>query len=273
MIVLNFGDWRATIEPELGGSILSLTFRGQPVLRPTNAVGDVRATACYPTIPYANRIAHGKFSWGGKTYKLPFNTPSSPHPIHGVGWRQPWSVGQQGESACDLLLDFKPDNEWPFPFAAKQRIALGATGLSVRVTLTNKALQDAPLGFGFHPFFVARGGDRINFTAKGIYKNSADLLPDGFIAKGPGWDLKVDERPLDNDFGDWGGEALITADKGPTFLLVADMPMLRIYTPVKQPYFAVEPVSHGADAINRGGMPPIKPGESVTGRMVISAVA
>ena len=65
MIALAAGDWRATLKPERGGAMLTLDWRGRPVFRPTpEDATDILETACFPLVPYANRIADGRFHFG-----------------------------------------------------------------------------------------------------------------------------------------------------------------------------------------------------------------
>ena len=65
MIRLRAGDWRAVVDPDLGGSIAELTWRGRPVLRTTAPVADdPLLTACFPLVPYARRVAGGRVGGG-----------------------------------------------------------------------------------------------------------------------------------------------------------------------------------------------------------------
>ena len=86
-------DWRATLLPDLGGAIGSLAFKGHEILRPTPAgASDVLQTACFPLVPYANRIAHGRFTFDGAVIQLPVPARFAPHAIHGIGWQRAWGT-------------------------------------------------------------------------------------------------------------------------------------------------------------------------------------
>ena len=262
-ITLAAGDWTAQIAPAIGGAVLSLTHEGEPILRPTPPEAvvdrDVRLSAGYPMIPYANRIDHGRFSFAGETHQLDTNFIGAPHSIHGLGWRRAWSVEAATSHACTLGLRHQPsaaDPDWPFSFEARQRYVLTHHGLTIRMSVTNLEPGPAPAGLGFHAFFRRRSGEALTFGSKGAWLNGADMLPSRWAA-GEAWNY-ADGRVLgpdavDNDFFGWGGMALMTAPGAPTIRMRAGRAfgVLRLYTPLDCDFYAVEPVSHLANAINR----------------------
>ena len=85
---------RVEIAPATGGAIASFTFDGQHVLRPTPpASDDVRGHACWPLVPYSNRIADARFTFAGRACALAqeFRRPLR---IRSTAWagsgRGPW---------------------------------------------------------------------------------------------------------------------------------------------------------------------------------------
>ena len=99
---LALGKARVELAPEVGGAIAEFTFAGVDVLRPTppdaRTAGDVRAHACYPLVPYSNRIANARLAVAGGTVELARNFGDHPNSIHGVGWQRPWRVvGHDGD--------------------------------------------------------------------------------------------------------------------------------------------------------------------------------
>jgi aldose 1-epimerase len=285
-IRVSFEPWRAELAPHIGGSILTLTHGSRAVLRPTpdDAVAQlaVRRTACFPLVPYANRIAEGRFQWDGRDYRLAENFPDSRHPLHGVGWRRPWDVVSADESTCRLRLEHRPragdEEDWPFAFDAEQAIALSGTGLRVSLSVTNTHEAAAPLGLGFHPLFARRGGERLIFQASAAWRNGADMLPASRVS-GDLWEHSrgqaVGAQNLDNDFVGWQGTARIESAHFPAIRISASptLSCLRVFTPPDKDFFAVEPVSHSTDAINHGDAADVLrvlPGASVSGSMTLS---
>jgi aldose 1-epimerase len=273
-LALACGPWTCEVSPLVGGAIISLARDGVPVLRPTpDAVvegHDVRHTACYPLIPYANRIANGRFDFAGQSYELASNFPG-PHTLHGVGWRRGWRTLRAEAALCEIALDHGPDADWPFDFAARQRFELSAAGLAVTIAVTNIADRPAPAGLGLHAFFLRRPGERLAFRSAGAWTNGVDMLPAAEV-RGGAWDF-ADGReivePLDNDFFGWDGAARLSALGAAVTTLGADPAFghLRVYTPAGRDYYAVEPVTHGADAINHperpGAMAILAPGATL----------
>jgi aldose 1-epimerase len=282
---LSFEDWRSEIAPQIGGSILSLTHARRTVFRPTpeEAVeaGAVRRTACFPLVPYANRIAKGRFLWDGRAHRLAENFPASLHPLHGVGWRRPWQVASADERSCVLRIEHRPQGgeqqDWPFAFDAEQKISLGSGGLRVELSVINADESAAPLGLGLHPLFPRRGSERLIFNAAGAWRNGLDMLPLSRVSGGL-WEhtagQSIDAQALDNDFFGWSGTARIETECSDAIRITASpvFSSLRVFTPEDRDFFGIEPVSHSADAINRGAAAEllrVQPGARLSGTMTI----
>ncbi len=62
-MVLRNADIRVTVDAAHGGAIREFSWRGIPILRPAAAATDSNpfSTSCFALVPYANRIAHGRF--------------------------------------------------------------------------------------------------------------------------------------------------------------------------------------------------------------------
>ena len=280
LITLKTGDWIAEVAPSIGGAMLSLAHKGEPILRPTSPeAGDARFSAGYPMIPYANRIDHGRFSFAGRDYQLNPTAIALPHSLHGVGWRRVWTVETASTQSCTLGLVHHPDADWPFAFRAAQQFVLSNRRLILRMSVTNLDKAPAPAGLGWHPFFRRRPGETLTFGANAAWRNGPDLLPSA-IETGPDWNYgggqALDQRGVDNDFSDWGGLARLAAPAARSVLLRASRTfgVLRLYTPVGQDFYGVEPVSHLANAINRpelvdNAMTILAPGASLRGDIEI----
>ncbi|MFN6982923.1 MAG: aldose 1-epimerase, partial [Brevundimonas sp.] len=125
-IRLQAGDWRATVAPEQGGAILSLDWRGQPVFRPTpEGATDMLETACFPLVPYANRIADARFGFEGRDVRLTALDRFAPHALHGDGWLNPWTVETISDDRVEMRLDWPGETTaeglgWPWSWRALQ---------------------------------------------------------------------------------------------------------------------------------------------------------
>ena len=180
-IFLASGGARVDLSPQTGGAIAAFTFEGRNVMRPTPAeareTGDVRAHACYPLVPYSNRIAEARFAFGGRDVELERNFGGHPHAIHGVGWQRPWRV--VARDATSALLAFEhaaasaDERAWPWPFRATQWFGLAADArgatLTAKLAIVNTGDDSFPFGLGFHPFFPRTATTALDFDVAAVW--------------------------------------------------------------------------------------------------------
>ncbi|HEY0648430.1 aldose 1-epimerase [Phenylobacterium sp.] len=252
---LRHGDLRLALAPALGGSVLSFRLGDLDLLRPTPAgASDVLETACFPLVPYANRIADGRFTWGGRTAALAANMTGQAHPLHGDGWRGAWRV--EGVDERSAVLELMPQGSaWPWRYSAAQSVRLSDRGLTLTLSVTNLDDAPGPFGLGFHPYFPDSATARLTAATTGVWEASDDLLPVREAAASP-W---CDSAPVrgnvlvDHCHTGWSGEARIELGLGkPPLRLTASRALrwLHVYAPPGEDFFCVEPVSHAPNALN-----------------------
>lgn len=245
--------------------------------------GLVRLTSSYPLIPYSNRIANGRFVFNGTEHNLALNFGDHPHSIHGNAWQKPWEVLEADHTHCRLLLVHRPDGDealgWPFAYRAEQAFDLDPDGLALTLTLTNEDDRPMPAGLGLHPFFPKRPGACLQFAAEGVYRSGADSLPVESTPVPAEWDYRelrdLGEPRLDNCFRGWNGMARIVYSQEKIGLCIQADPLfghLVVYVPEGRNFFAVEPVSHVNNAVNRPdlidhGLKVLQPGETLRGKV------
>ncbi|MBW8812265.1 MAG: aldose 1-epimerase [Caulobacterales bacterium] len=275
MIRLVAADLELVLAPELGGSVLTLRKAGIDLLRPTPAgADDVLETACFPLVPYANRIREGRFELGGRTARLAPNLPGERHPLHGDGWRGAWRVEAQGEASAELA--FEPAaGGWPWPYRARQRFRLDADALEITLAVTNASDAAGPFGLGFHPYFPHAAEAWLTATTDGVWLTDAEVLPERWVPGQPlgAWAQGAPARGpalVDHCHTGWRGPARIDLGPGrPSLRLSAspELAWLQVYAPPDQDFFCVEPVSHAPDAVNMAdpaahGLRWLQPGET-----------
>lgn len=285
-LTLAAGDWRVEVRPELGGAITALTHAGSPVLRPTPAGTDeVLEAGCFPLVPYANRIAGGAFTFGGRDVRLPVLPRFAPHALHGDGWLNPWTAEALTPTRLALGFAWAGDAEgWPWRYRAQQTLQLDAEGLTVDLALTNDDASDMPGGIGLHPYFVRPDDARLTLAASGVWRTDATLIPEALVAPGEVVDfaggVALAGLPLvDHAYEGWSGEARL-AGGGRTIVVQADPGARRaqVYAPPGEAFVCVEPVSHRPDAVNAPagqatGLRVLAPGETMSLRMRLSLAA
>ena len=135
MLTLTSGDASIVIAPEHGAGLTGWMRGRTPILRRAlpQAMHDAdqHAMACFPLLPYCNRIGNAQFTWQGVPYQLVRNFGDHPHAIHGVGWQAAWTVAKAAPRSVSLTLAHRPSTAWPFAFDATVTYALSGPALAV----------------------------------------------------------------------------------------------------------------------------------------------
>jgi aldose 1-epimerase len=261
LIELRDGASSVAIAPDIGGSLAWFRWNhgGEIIdwLRPADEVaqasGDAGAMACFPLVPYSNRVRDGRFAFGGREIQLPVSGQSDPHFEHGHGWRQPWTVVSH-EAARAVLRYRHEADAWPWRYEAEQDIRLVDGSLEVRLTLHNLSAEPMPAGFGLHPYFPAMPATRIETEVDAMWETDADVLPTRRVGmQRRSQTIDIASSNLDTVFTGWSRRARIVWPGRDAWLdLEADAPLdfLVLYTPPGEAFFCAEPVSNATDAFN-----------------------
>lgn len=251
---LHAGRLVVELAPQAGGSIARFRHDDVDLLRPMSAEarasGRGNEAACYPLVPFSNRIANGRLVFDGQEFTLEQNWPGVRHPMHGEGWARVWDVVRRDRNAAELVHEHDGSKGWPFRYRARLSFRLDGDGLIVNMAVENLERRAAPAGMGLHPFFTRDADSELAFRAAAVWVGDEDVLPTKRVVVPPEWDYsrsrKV-EPGLDNCFEDWEQRAVITwPGRGYRLELQATPPFGHavVYTPANRPYFCVEPVSH-----------------------------
>jgi aldose 1-epimerase len=160
------GDLRAVFQPDSGLLGVSLSFRGDELLRRIDDLATARrkgSTAGIPLLyPWANRLAALQYRAAGRDVILDAVSPflhfdDKGLPMHGVPWGQlAWKITDAQPRRFLARLDWRRAELLAlFPFPHHLEIAGDIAPDSL--TLTTRILADAgspvPVSFGFHPYF------------------------------------------------------------------------------------------------------------------------
>ena len=250
MFELHAGALRLALRADLGGCIAGLWHGDTPVLRSVEpaALTASRTSACYPLLPYSNRLGYRKFRWKGRDYTTRPNFDDNPHSVHGVGWLRPWEIVSSSVLEVVLRYRHEGDADWPFAFEASQYFTLTPQSMSVQMVFTNTAEGSQPVGLGWHPYFPKRARSRLHIELSDRWDSDATQLPTRKVAQ-PGIDSDVSHLSFDNCFEGWTGPARIRDEKF-SLQLSSSLDHLVVFTPQDKAYFCVEPVSHVSNAIH-----------------------
>lgn len=264
-VVLHNEFLSAEILPEIGGALARLdSILGSasvPVLRPWTQAGSApprpNQLACFPLVPWSNRLAGG-FTCDGRSYSIAPNREGDPYPIHGEGWLRPWQVEQQSGTRLSLLLD-RQDGE-PFAYLAKLEYALCGASLEVNLEVTNTGGCALPFGLGLHPWLPRSAGMTLHAPARKVWLSGADRLPAEEVPVPMPWRFgepcALPNTVVDNVFAGWDGRARIDwPDRGIALRIEADVSYYILYAPEAADFFCFEPVDHAINAHNLPGGP------------------
>lgn len=246
--------------PALGGTILRYEWRGVPILRPSDGIPALpRLAACYPLLPFSNRIAGGRLAFGGKVYPIARTVDYAALPMHGLAWQRPWTVQEQTGTRVVMTQAYVPpasDAPWPFPYQASQTLVLNEDGLHITLALRNTGNRTQPAGLGWHPYFPRTPETRVWADVGEMWVCDDENLPVRKQAASPALATgeRVAETDYDNVFRDFKGHARVAWPERNTAVdLVADAALnhVVIFTPPGKSHIAVEPVTHMTDGFNR----------------------
>jgi aldose 1-epimerase len=254
-LLLSAGRLALDLAPEAGGSIARFAADGHDLLRPA-ATASGNDNACYPLVPFSNRIANGRVSFEGTTIELAPNWPGLRHPMHGDGWARAWAVARSDRGSAELVYEHDGKEGWPFRYRARQAFRLDPQCLTIEMSLENLEARAVPGGMGLHPFFVRDPDSELTFKAAAVWLGDAEVLPTERVEVPERWDFarprRVDDVVLDNCFTGWEGAASIAWPSRRLKLdLSATEPFrhLVVFVPPGRNFFCVEPVSHANGAI------------------------
>lgn len=288
-ITLDNADLSLAIDPARGGGITRFDWRDQPLMLARPDDPSPLGLACFPLLPWSNRIARGRFEAGGRTVVLPANhpgDPAHPHAIHGLAWQLPWTVAAAPTPhAAELVIDVAA-GVWPWTWRGRQWFGLAADHFVHRFALENRATTPMPAGIGTHPYFPANAHTRLTAFHRGQWQTAADGLPvrlDRGDAARDWWaGAPVQTRHLDTVFTDRVGDMVIAWPDRGLALTIAASPELGhsvVYVPPAADHICVEAVSHMTDAVNRPedarftGLRWLAPGEVLMGEIRYTVTA
>lgn len=291
MLTLEAHGYHAAIAPNYGASLTALDWQAPDgariaLLAPlVDPAAGLRA-GCFVMAPFANRIADGRFDFGGQVWQTPVNRPEEGMAIHGHARDRAWQVHRHQADRAVLGLSVD-DPDLPWQFEISQTVTLSPEGVTVALGLTNRGPRAMPFGMGLHPWFPKPAGARLSFASTGSHFRDARGLPLPETRMQPGFDpdhpLPLPEFPwFDGCFSGWTPpEARIDwPGQGVSLHLRASGALrhLHVYVPDDRAVFCAEPVSHLPDAVNRPGlgagaaMTLLAPGDSMDGAMTLTAI-
>lgn len=252
-----------TLATELGASLVNWVrlSDGLPLLRHSDeqalAAANPRRLACYPLLPWSNRIGGGGFATPAGWQALSANTEHEPLPIHGSAWQQSWQVVDMTSYSANLQLECQS----PFPYRANLHVRLSDGCLRLTLHATHLGAQATWYGLGFHPYLPRTAHTRLQAQAGGVWLSGEDKLSSHCSGLPAHWDFEkptlLPQQLVDNAFTQWPGSArIIQADAGYQLVCEAQgSEIFLLFCPEAQHFFCFEPVTHPVNAHHLPGRP------------------
>lgn len=300
-----FGAWQAyrffhpeaqhgfSLVPERGGLLLDLWLHGRSVLdgyREPAELDRLDWAKSAVLAPFPNRLADGRFSWQGESYRFPLNDVATGNAIHGFAWQSAMKMSEwladaeQVRAVC--RFDYAGDrSDFPFAFTLQIAFTLSVQGdFEVALLAQNEAATSMPLGVGWHPYFKLEWPvDELSLQLPPCEQIPVDqrMLPTGKRSPLHGFERAGSLREQEFD-------ACLALDPSPGMAKVEvagpgatlrywqetgpkKFNYLQVFLPPHRRSIALEPMSCGVDAFN---LEPeavlLAPEEEVGGRFGVS---
>jgi aldose 1-epimerase len=273
-------NFRCEIAPALGGAITGLWCGETAILRdtPRQNLSSALDAACYPLVPFSNRIENGNLFWQNLSYKLPPNLPPEPHATHGVGWQTNWQVLDRGGTSVRLHLVHQKNAAWPWGFSATQTLELSDAGLLATLSVTNHSNETMPAGLGWHPYFTKRPGMQISMQCEGRWELDQNCIPSCRTSVDH-LQASCQDLAIDNCYDGWHGRVELT-DPEFDISVASTLTHLVVYSTSTSSCIAIEPVSHVSNALamieknqlslDESGVIKLESGDTFSNQMMIA---
>lgn len=269
--VIGAGDYRAVVT-ECGAGLRLLEYDGRPLVAGFPEEQQASSGRGQLLLPWPNRIADGRYRFGGREHQLPLTEVARGHASHGLTRWASWRPLQQSATAVTLGYRLMAQPGYPWTLDLSVRYAVSEDGLLVTVTATNRAASAAPFAAGAHPYLrVGPGpvdGWRLTVPARTALATDDRKIPTGRVdVAGHDLDFRdgreigdtvVDTAytDLDRDSDGRASVALQGPDGGVELWMDAAHRWVQLYTgddlTPPRTALAVEPMTAPPDAFNSG---------------------
>jgi aldose 1-epimerase len=289
MIELASAGARLAIDAARGGRLASWSIDGRELLVGPPAPDDRSIRwGWFLMAPWAGRLADGRYRGeDGQHAQVP--RTHGRHAIHGLLWDRPWTVVEATPDRAVLTCDVSPDL-WPPGCTVRHEVRLTGDRLDLAATVTAAAGDSAgmPIALGWHPWFRRDAGGSDSSGEVALRVDASEVLrtermiPTGETTPVLGrTDLRggprLGRRRLDHAY---------VAARSPAVLRWPELELtiawdptpatLVVHTPASS--LCVEPQTAWpnapaleGNARERSGLRTLRPGESLTASMSITA--
>lgn len=289
-ITLNNNTLSAQIAPHIGNALYSLVYKNQERLYFPFTLDEYQSSsklAGNPFMhPWANRLQSDYITLNKKQHKFPafyadkIYRDANQLPLHGLLLKNnKWQITEHSSDKHVAHYHFHKEDELAiFQFEHVITMVHELTGeneITITTTVTNLALDEMPVSFGFHPYLILnekRENTVLTIPASNVIETDEKQIPnDNKSDKELLWEFKNDEIILAQHTFDHGFTDLKRQENGDAVFRLNDIevsfdknyPYAQIYAPLHpdKPYVCIEPMTAITNALNTNSCPLLKPNE------------
>lgn len=285
---LAYGDYEAEAV-EVGAGLRALRKQGVAVVEGYASTQMCSAGRGQVLTPWPNRVADGRYEFGGSSHQLPLTEALARNAIHGLTRWVNWSLIARTPASARWGYSLHPQPGYPFELDLTVEYTLSEDGLRVQIAAVNVGAVAAPYGQGAHPYLtVGRRIDECELMLAATTRVASDsrgIPGDAEPVTGGPFDFAETRQIRDTAFDDpFGGVTegqvalLRDPDSGRSATLWVDSTYrwVQLFSGDKLPdrpraALAVEPMTCPANAFNSGiDLITLEPGATHRGTFVIS---
>ncbi len=272
--VMEAGGYRAVVT-QGGGALRVLTHAGHDLVDGFDEHRMAPGGRGQLLVPWPNRIRDGRYDVDGTTHQLALTEPARSNASHGLVRWAPWTLEEHTDDFVTLSHRLMAQSGYPWMLDLRVRYELGAEGLTVTQSATNRSSTAAPYASGAHPYLSVGAGpvDGWELTlpaATYVVTDDRKLPVERRPVDGTEHDFRtsrlIGDTVLDHAFTDLDRDAdgrarVVVRDpeqgRGVVLWVDAQHPWLQLFTADGVPdtarrSLAVEPMTAGADAFRSG---------------------
>ena len=255
----------ATIAPEKGATVVSLTREGEEYLYrdEQNLRSSERPRCGIPFLfPIFGRLKEGRFSWKGREY---------PMEIHGFAHTSAWRAEQQRSDRLVLSLEHNAQtwSQYPFAFRMELTFQVREGSLIIHPSLRNQGQEPMPFQYGFHPYFLTPNPESVRVEIHANFFMDGQSEQPRLFGQGQGGIVLAEGAGEAGGafLGVEGPSVVDLGDRKVTISQNGDYPTLILWTQAGKPFLCVEPICGTPNGLNTGDCRMLYPGETWEGEI------
>ena len=208
-------------------------------------------TGYFATVPYFGAIRKKSFYDYSKDNYISLQKTHilEPQTIHGEGWVNKWKINESTKNSIELFFNHNGKKGFPCKYKATQKFKLIKNSLLIDISIKNLDKYSFDCGIGFHPWFNIDKNSKIYLNSFNYLKEqkSNNFKKTKFSNKKF---LDLNKYKIDKTFLNWNGKSKLIINKDISLNIINNhnIKNLHIYSPPKESFFCIEPVTNTTDA-------------------------